>query len=242
MDDTGDNISNLNGLLNEMTSIYWFWKNQELPDYVGFNHYRRFFKLEDIQDYENYDIIVSEPIWSSNTISLAHQYKHYHVLNDLQICIDTIREKVGQEYGEEFRQYLLHTGTNYAPCNMFIMKKELFTEWCEFIFPLLFELKKRICDTAEFSKRDNYQKRALCFLTERMFNFWYYRKKQTLKTKELTMEEHLEYKPEGVNERGDFSKHLPKVALVALAKDEENYLKEWVDYNLKIGFTDIYVY
>jgi len=83
MDDTGDNISILNNLLNEMTSIYWFWKNKELPAYVGFNHYRRFFKLDDIQDYENYDIIVSKPIWSSDKISLAYQYKHYHVLNDL---------------------------------------------------------------------------------------------------------------------------------------------------------------
>lgn len=125
---------------------------------------------------------------------------------------------------------------------MFVMKKELFVEWCEFVFPLLFELKKRICDTDEFIKRDNYQKRALCFLTERMFNFWYFKKKQTLKTKELTIEEHLEYKPEGVNERGDYSKKLPRVALVAIAKDEDEYLKEWVDYHLKIGFDDIFVY
>ena len=76
-----------------------------------------------------------------------------------------------------------------------------------------------------------------------MFGYWYYLKKNSgFTTKEIEMVEHLEYKPQGVNERGDFSKRLPKVALIAIAKDEENYLREWVDYNLKIGFDDIYVY
>lgn len=33
-----------------------------------------------------------------------------------------------------------------------------------------------------------------------------------------------------------------KVALVGIAKAEENYLKEWVDYHLKIGFDEIFIY
>ena len=33
-----------------------------------------------------------------------------------------------------------------------------------------------------------------------------------------------------------------KTALVCIAKDEENYLHEWVNYHLKIGFDDIHVY
>ena len=225
-----------------MTAIYWFWKNNLLPDYVGFAHYRRVFSDADIADYEDHDIIVSKPIWSSDRISLAYQYKHYHVLSDLQTCIDTIRE-TDPEWGESFRQYLLHSGTNYAPCNMFVMKKELFEEWCSFVFPVLTRLKDKICGTEEFKKRDNYQKRALCFLTERMFGYWYFLKKKAgLRTKEVEMVEHLEYKPKGVNERGDFGKPLPKVALVAIAKDEDHYLKEWVDYHLKIGFSEIFVY
>ena len=72
-DASGNNISNLNQLLNEMTSIYWFWKNKQLPDYVGFNHYRRFFLRESISDYADYDIIISKPIFSSS-IQLVAQY------------------------------------------------------------------------------------------------------------------------------------------------------------------------
>jgi hypothetical protein len=37
-----------------MTSIYWFWKNYDWRgklDYIGFNHYRRFFKPKDFADY-----------------------------------------------------------------------------------------------------------------------------------------------------------------------------------------------
>lgn len=242
-DCVGDNISNYNSLLNEMTSIYWFWKNEKLPEYIGFNHYRRFFKSEDIEKSSDYDITVSKPIWSSMSISLAHQYKYYHKLEDLQKCIDIIRNEFNYEWGEGFRKYLLNNGINLAPCNMFIMKKDLFEEWCSFIFPLLFRLKTEICDTDEFKQRDNYQKRALCFLTERIFNYWYFLKKKSgIKTNEVDIVERLEYKPFGINERGDYTSHLPKVALVAIAKNEDEYLKEWVDYNLKVGFSEIFVY
>lgn len=75
-----------------MTSIYWFWKNEKLPEYIGFNHYRRFFKPEDIEKSSDYDITVSKPIWSSMSISLAHQYKCYHKLEDLQKCVNVICE------------------------------------------------------------------------------------------------------------------------------------------------------
>lgn len=33
-----------------------------------------------------------------------------------------------------------------------------------------------------------------------------------------------------------------KTALVCIAKDEDDYLKEWVDYHLRIGFDEIFVY
>lgn len=33
-----------------------------------------------------------------------------------------------------------------------------------------------------------------------------------------------------------------KVALVCIARDEENYIQEWIDYHLKLGFDDVYVY
>lgn len=43
-DDTGDNISSRNDVYNELTSIYWAWKNYRNLgnlDFIGFCHYRR---------------------------------------------------------------------------------------------------------------------------------------------------------------------------------------------------------
>lgn len=31
-------------------------------------------------------------------------------------------------------------------------------------------------------------------------------------------------------------------ALVCIAKDEDNYIQEWIDYHLKLGFSDIYIW
>ena len=33
-----------------------------------------------------------------------------------------------------------------------------------------------------------------------------------------------------------------KIALVAIACNEDHYLREWLDYHFKIGFDDAYVY
>ena len=32
------------------------------------------------------------------------------------------------------------------------------------------------------------------------------------------------------------------VALVCVAKNEDNYIQEWIDYNKKLGFDDIIIY
>ena len=46
-DDTGNNISEKNSFFNEMTGVYWAWKNVD-ADYYGLVHYRRHFTTESI--------------------------------------------------------------------------------------------------------------------------------------------------------------------------------------------------
>ncbi|HEC1753592.1 TPA: HAD-IA family hydrolase [Campylobacter lari] len=62
-DNTGENISSMNRYLNELTGLYWAWKNYDKlgnPDYIGYSHYRRHFifkqntKLPGIDGLEKY--------------------------------------------------------------------------------------------------------------------------------------------------------------------------------------------
>ena len=166
-DNSGDNISKHNHALNEMTSIYWFWKNYDWKslDYVGFNHYRRLFNPKDFEDYKDYDLIVANPYDLSKYCGIEKQYKLFHIEDDFNKLL-SILEKYSI-YSANFKQYCK---TNYliAPCNMFIMKSHLFDMYCTFMFPLLMQLINYV-DLSSYSK---YQHRAIAFLSERLTSWW----------------------------------------------------------------------
>ena len=62
-DEMKDNISYLNAKWNECTAIYAYWKNfMKDADYIGHNHYRRLFRIEDLNDIADYDVIDAKPI------------------------------------------------------------------------------------------------------------------------------------------------------------------------------------
>ena len=169
-DNTYDNISDLNLIFNEMTSIYWFWKNYKNMDslkYVGYNHYRRIFHPLDFVDYDKYDIICAKPI-EFKCITVYQQYCIQHKKDDINTLINVLYKF----YNITTIANYIELQTFYAPCNMFIMKKELFNEYCEFMFKLLFILKDKI----KLDNKDNYQHRALAFLSERLTSFWIYQK------------------------------------------------------------------
>ena len=94
-----------------------------------------------------------------------------------------------------FGKYITEQTKNLAPCNLFVMKRELFLEWCETAFPILFKTVEKICRGEEFERRYPYQKRCACFLMERFFNFWYYSKMSSgTKCKEIGFVERLDLK------------------------------------------------
>lgn len=64
---------------------------------------------------------------------------------------------------------------------MFICNKNLINDYCEWIFPIMFELEKQL-DTSNY---DDYRKRVYGFLTERLFNVWFTYK--NLKVKETNV-------------------------------------------------------
>ena len=192
-DQLANNIADRNSTLNEMTAIYAYWKNlMKDVDYVGFNHYRRIFCQSEFQDLQAYDMVVQQPFpmkfrvvkpeytgtdpkWPDdyNEIgtNVARGYEICHNKDDWEIFSQQIRDKRDQ-FASNFDIWKCEPNL-YAPCQMFIMKKDLFDEYCHFLFNNIFELSTKI----NLDERDGYQKRALAFLGERLFSLFAYTKR-----------------------------------------------------------------
>lgn len=198
-DDVGDNISMHNHMLNEMTAIYWAWKHYDDlrdPEYIGFNHYRRFFRIEDLEDRDDYDIICAERI--REPVSIYKAYEVYHVKQHMDIMLNIVKGMKCPFEGDIENTF---KGIYMYPCNMFVMRKELFFEYCEEMFRILFELEKYI----DLRHLDKYQQRAICFLGERITSAWIsWKMNQGFKVKQVPIEFHESFKDNKLNERGTY--------------------------------------
>lgn len=166
-DDTGDNISCLNRNLNEMSAIYWAWKNYDKlgnPDYVGLAHYRSVL------------LVAPYPRYYSQTLleKLGYSYDLYNQLHDdidfiagefysrgysvyqdwvnMTNCT-TDRELKHLEfltsYIKENHKNLYHIWNEYLHQNfvggqksIFVMRHKIFFEYCSFMFDVLFAMRK----------------------------------------------------------------------------------------------------
>ena len=183
-DEMKDNISHLNSKLNEMTAIYAYWKNlMKDADYVGHNHYRRLFRIEDLNDIAEYDVIDAKPIpmlfnMSYFTGSPIPNFVSTDIKNGYAIChkiedwnkMEALLKKT--PYYVDFEDWSKQSCLT-SPCNMFVMKKKIFEEYCNFVFPILFDLEQKI----NLESRDGYQRRALAFISERFTSLFIYSKK-----------------------------------------------------------------
>lgn len=138
-DDTGDNISEKNGSYCELTAMYWAWKN--LPkdvDIVGLCHYRRYFsdvvtRTSIPKLLEKYDMIC--PNCHHYPYPAIYDLRRYIPEEDILVMVDSILE-LHPDYYQTILNYL-YCGNILTQYNMGIMKRELFDEYCSFMFPLL---------------------------------------------------------------------------------------------------------
>jgi hypothetical protein len=132
-----DTITDWNAFYSELTMTYWLWKNYQLKDYVGICQYRRYFQfMDDIPNMDNifkeYDAILPTPYqFQCNVMS---HYFIYHNILDLDIMLEVINELYPQ-YKEASE--IVMKGNTFYPCNMLIMKKQDFKEYCEFVFNVI---------------------------------------------------------------------------------------------------------
>jgi len=181
-DSTKDNISIKNPYYCELTGLYWAYKNLD-NDYIGLVHYRRYFtnynkklKNEDekfkhvLSSNEVYELLnktdVILPKKRNYFIeNLYDHYKHTMYIEPLDITKDIIYDKY-PKYKEEFDK--LKKRKKAHMFNMFIMKKDILDDYCNWLFDILFELEKRV----DINKYDDFHKRFFGRVSELLLDVY----------------------------------------------------------------------
>lgn len=167
-DDSGDNVSEKNPDICELTGLYWMWKNSE-ANILGLNHYRRYFKNDsgellnqkDILNYLSHnDIILAKKITLVKG-SVNETYAGKYILDVLNETREVVTD-LFPDYLNSFDKVI--KGDSFHCFNMFVANKQLIDQYCDWIFPILFELEKKI-DL-------NIHKRVLGVIAEYIFNVW----------------------------------------------------------------------
>ena len=205
-DDSGDNISDMNGFYSELTGIYWIWKNYNIKDYVGICHYRRYFDFwyNSPDDSEDWDVILPSIEVFPETV-YQHYAKH-HNQKDLKCICDIMIEKYGVSV--EIINDVFNNQNGMYAYNMFIFNKTIFNEYCEFIFGILNDYLKYhnisnmddVYNMVESNKNDylkdnypnntiKYQSRIGAFLAERLMNVFVKWKGLKVKTYDVVISE-----------------------------------------------------
>ncbi|MCM1305877.1 MAG: DUF4422 domain-containing protein [Bacteroides sp.] len=161
-DDEGDNISSLNANFCELTGAYWAWKNLD-ADYIGLVHYRRYFagkerfnvngKTKKILSERELDALLKKTdviLPKKRHYYIESLYSHYAHTLYVEPLDETgaIIKEFYPKYYAEFERFKTRRSAHIF--NMFVMKREIFCGYCEWLFDILFKLKDRV-DLSEYS-------------------------------------------------------------------------------------------
>jgi hypothetical protein len=167
-DDTGENISAKNLNYCELTVLYWAWKNLKNVDYIGLNHYRRYFLFSrhikalkicplnvflkmkkttfNLESHlGKYDIILARPL--IRPYSLSIDYSSYLNSEDYRLLKRIIND-IFPEYSDSFC-YIMEYNNRLSQYNMFITKWEIFDDYCKWLFAVLWEVEKQIYSASQ---------------------------------------------------------------------------------------------
>lgn len=178
-DAEGENISKENPHYNELTAIYWAWKNSD-ADIVGLDHYRRYFVKKKTFKTRSFENILSKRdilqlLENSNVVvpprrryfieSIESHYLHSHNRQELD-ALKTVFSEMPEAFQNALKSVLGQKSAHMF--NMFIMKRRDFDDYCQWLFPLL----KRVENSLDYSQLCGNETRALGFLAEIMLDVW----------------------------------------------------------------------
>lgn len=185
LDNTGENISLKKENFNELTSLYWAWKNDD-SDVKGLCHYRRYLskggKLgssilsgEDVNKYlSEYDVILPYPLIHKGFSNKQFMLNSNNVFEgDLEI----LREVINRLKPEYLSDYDVIMNRDYASyCNMFIANHEIFNDYASWLFTILETVENHI----DLSGRSLSQIRLYGYLGELLLNVYLYHNKYSV--------------------------------------------------------------
>ncbi len=169
-DDTGDNISSQNNKYSELTGLYWAWKNLD-ADAIGLVHYRRYLAqpglCASVPGQDRTDRILTretaeEILGRVDAVlprkrryvieTIRSHYDHTHDGEHLRLVTEII-EQMCPEYLDTYQSMMQRRSAHMF--NVFLMKRDPFHAYCEWLFPILEELDRRVDDTdmSEFDRR-----------------------------------------------------------------------------------------
>lgn len=241
-DNTGDHISYKNKSYCELTVQYWAWKNQE-ADYYGFFHYRRFLSLQaeqkaicNVYRFPNeqvlqqagytkerleqllsrYEMLLPYSEQTSETVYNKYAKAKYHAIEDLDLIMALLNQH-RPEYKTAMEQYLFGHKQYYF--NMYIMRRELFQQYCEWLFPLL----------EHFDQSNRWEKykedaawRVDGYLAERLFGVWYTYQRQTTALRSLE----LPWMYFAMKNKADYYKSWMKNKVLPVGSKRKRLLKQ----------------
>lgn len=179
-DDTGDSISEKNRNYCELTGLYWAWKNLE-ADYIGLCHYRRYFtrhnsyhvlkrRKEILTEGEWEDLLEQCPVIvpQKRRYRIESNRSHYNHAHP-GIALDETEEIIHQmypDYDTSFQKVMNRTWAHMF--NMFVMRRDYFNQYMEWLFSILLTLEKKM----DISGWDSYQSRVYGFVAELLLDVW----------------------------------------------------------------------
>ena len=171
-DDTGDNISDLNCYYAELSGVYWVWKNYHAAEYVGVCHYRRFLTDENgyaFTEKEYEEILGKYDIVTTKQLELPNSYRYgfgaHHNVETMDEAGRIIKERHPQFY-DTYVSLVNQNKTYFG--NMMVAKKDVYDEYCAWLFDIFFELQKRV----DLTFADDYHKRVFGFISEFLLYVW----------------------------------------------------------------------
>lgn len=133
-DDFEGNISSVNRRVGFFTGTYWAWKNYDKlgdPEYYGSFGCRKLLDVTALDDLENYDAVVPGEERSASVKDLlvqSHGKRFYDVMMEI------LRSVHPEDVGPAEKYF---AGTHGYYHEMYVLKKNLFFSFCEWLYPCL---------------------------------------------------------------------------------------------------------